>query len=167
MPLEFDYCEVQGKNFSSKNIHLDLPLNKVIHHLDDLKVANKVEEVDRLIAEQDWKLRPSNMDYHLSFLSYMGMVTMTLTCFILFYCCCKRCLKLCPNFSRWWKDNNPCTTIVFKPTVNSIHSSRESLKYLSARASTKSRNSQNKPVETTEVVSLNPTSKQMLLSGKW
>ena len=102
LPLEFDCCEVQGKNFSLNSIHLNLPLNNVIHHLDDLKVANhKVEEVERLIEEQDWKLRHSNMDYHLSFLSYVGMITTTLTFFILFYCCCcKRCLKLCPNFSK-------------------------------------------------------------------
>jgi len=98
LPSEFDCCEVQGKNFSLNNIHLNLPLNnvihhlddlKVIHHLDDLKVANhKVEEVEKLTEEQDWKLRHSNTDYHLSFLSYVGMVTTTLICFILFYCCC-------------------------------------------------------------------------------
>jgi len=109
LPLEFDCCEVQGKNLSLNNINLNLPLTNVIHDLDDLKVAShKVEEVEKLIQEQDWKLRHSNMDYHLSFLSYVGMVTTTLTCFILFYCCCcKRRLNLCPNFSRWWKDNNP------------------------------------------------------------
>ena len=131
-----------------------------------MKVANKME-VEILIDEQDWKLRHSNMDYHRLFLSYVGMVTTTLTCFILFYCCCKCCLKLCPNFSRWWKDNNPCTTIVFKPKiVYSIHSWRESLKHHNIRASTKSKSSQDEPVETTELVSLNPTNKKMLPSGK-
>ena len=113
-----------------------------MHHLDDLKIANhKVEVVEGLIEGQECKLRHANMDHHLSFLSYVGMVTTTLTFFIMFYCCCcKRCLKLCPNFSRWWKDNSPCTTIVFKPRiVNSIHSSRESLKYHNTRASMKSR----------------------------
>ena len=70
LPLEFDCCEFQGKNSSLNDIHLNLSLNNVIHHLDDLKVANhKVKEVERLIEEQDWKPRPSNMDYHLSFLS--------------------------------------------------------------------------------------------------
>ena len=112
LPLEFDCCEFQGRNFSLNDTHLNLPLNNVIHHLDDLKVANhKVEEVEKLTEEQDWKLRHSNMDYHLSFLSYVGMVNTTLTCFILFYCCCKRCLKLCPIFSKWCKDNNPCTSL--------------------------------------------------------
>jgi len=130
LPLDFDCCEVQGRNFSLNNIRLNLPLTNVIRHLDDLKVANhKVEEVEKLFEEQGQKLKHSNMDYHLPFLSYVGMVTTTLTFFILFYCCCcKCCLKLCPGFSVWWKDNNPCT-IVFKPKiVNSIHSSRESLR---------------------------------------
>jgi hypothetical protein len=82
--LEFDICEVQGKNFSLNDIHLDLPLNNVICHLDDLKVANhKVEELEGLIADQDWKLSHPNMDYHLSFLSYMVIVTTTLGYFVL------------------------------------------------------------------------------------
>jgi hypothetical protein len=78
----------------------------------------------------------------------------------IYYCCCfKRYLKLCPN--------NPCTTIVFKPKiVNSIHSSRGSLKHHNTRVSMKSKNSQDEPVETTELLSLNPTKKQMLLSSK-
>ena len=86
LPLEFDCCEIQGRNFNLNNIRLDLPLTNVIRHLDDLKVANhKVEEVENLIEEQDWKLKHSNMDYNLSFLSYVGMVTTTLIfsfCFI-------------------------------------------------------------------------------------
>ena len=100
LPLDFDCFEVQGKNCSLNNIRLNLLLNNVIRYLDDLKIANhKVEEVEGLIEEQEWKLRHANMDYHLSFLSYVGMVTTTLTFFILFYCCCcKRFLKLFPNF---------------------------------------------------------------------
>ena len=47
LPLEFDCCEVQGKNFSLNNIHFNLTLTNVIRHLDDLKVANhKMEEVE-------------------------------------------------------------------------------------------------------------------------
>jgi hypothetical protein len=46
LPLEFYCFEFQGRNFSLNDIHLKLPLNNVIHHLDDLKVAkHKVEEV--------------------------------------------------------------------------------------------------------------------------
>jgi hypothetical protein len=54
----------------------------------------------------------------------------------------------------------------FKPKiVNSIHSSTESLKNRNTRASVKSKNSE-EPVETTELVSLNPASKQILPTGK-
>ena len=82
LPLNFDSCEVQGGNFSLNSKHLNQPSTNVIHRLDDLRVAShKVEEVE-LIEEQDWKLRLSNMDCHLSFLSYVGMVTTALTFFI-------------------------------------------------------------------------------------
>jgi phenolic acid decarboxylase len=64
------------------------------------------------------------------------------------------------EFSRWWKENNPCATLVFKPKfVNLMHSSKESLKYPIARASMKGSNSQNETIEITELVSLNPTSR--------
>jgi hypothetical protein len=87
------------------------------------------------------------MDYHLSFLSYMGIIITALTCILFYYRCCKRCLKLCPNFSRW-KDN-PYSTIAFKPKiVNFIHSSTERLKYSNARANVKSKASQGEPAET-------------------
>jgi hypothetical protein len=75
-------CEAQGNHFSLNNILLDIPLNNVIHHLDGMKVANKKLEVERLIAEEDWKLIHSNMDFHLSFLSYVRMISVNLTYFI-------------------------------------------------------------------------------------
>jgi len=75
LPLGFDCCEVQERYSSLNNISLNLPLTNAIRLLDDLEVANhKVEEVGKLIEEQDWKLKHSNMDYYLSFLSYVGMV---------------------------------------------------------------------------------------------
>ena len=61
-------------------------LNIVIHHLGDLKVANhKVQELEILITEQDWKLGLSNTDYNLSFLSYVGLVTNHLNLFYTFF----------------------------------------------------------------------------------
>jgi len=57
-------------------------LNIVIHDLGDLKLANhKVQELERLITEQDWKLRLCNMDHNLSFLPYVGTVTIDLNLF--------------------------------------------------------------------------------------
>jgi hypothetical protein len=91
-------------------IHLDFPLKNEIQHLDDMKEANdKVEEVERLIAEQEWKLRPSNMDYHLSFVLYgNGHYDRNLFHSVLLLL---RCLKRFPNFPRWWNENNPFTII--------------------------------------------------------
>jgi hypothetical protein len=45
-----------------------------VNRLEDLRLAShKVEE-----AEQEWKIRQSKFDFHLSFLSYSGMVTTSL-----------------------------------------------------------------------------------------
>jgi hypothetical protein len=166
LSLDIDCCQTEGKNVNLDDIHLDLPLKNIINHLDDLRVAShKVDDVERLISEQEWKIKYSNIDYHLSFLSYVGMVTTSIIMFIFCCCCCKCCRKNCPNLSKWWKDNNPCTTIVFKPKiVNSVHSSRESLKYENSRPSAKSRISQSDAIEVTELVTLNP--KYTINSGK-
>jgi len=128
MSLEYDCCGSIDKNFKLNELHLHLPLRSIAGSVDDLKVAShKVEDVERLIFEQEWKMKHSMLDWHLSFLSYVGMATtgLTLTCLC---CCCKCCHKRCSKFSRCWKDNNPFTTIVFKPRIiTSIHSSRESV----------------------------------------
>jgi hypothetical protein len=162
LSLEFDCCKTQGKNVKLDDIHLDLPLKNIVNHLDDLRVAShKVEEVEKLISDQEWKIKHSDVDYHLSFLYYVGMITTSIVMVIFCYCCCcKCCRRNFPNLTKWWKDNNPCTTIVFKPKIiNSLHSSRESLKYPSARASIKQRTSQGDAIEVTELVSLNTETK--------
>jgi len=121
-------------------LRLHIPLRSVASSLDDLKIAiHKVEDVEKLILEQEWKVKHSTLNSHLYFLSYVGMATTGLT-LICFCYCSKCCRKRCPKFSKWWKDNNPCTTIAFKPKiVTSIHSSRESVRGSESRASGRSR----------------------------
>jgi len=151
------------------DLHLHIPLRSVTNSLGGLRIAShKVEDVDNLILEQDWKIKHSTIDSHLSFLSYVGMVMTSLTLMCLCYCCCSRCcLRLCPKFSKWWKDNNPFTTIIFKPRiVNSIHSSRESVRCPGSRASNKVRHSLTDAAEATELVSLNTNVKCTAPSGK-
>jgi hypothetical protein len=118
-PLSLDYdCCLHGEGNNKINkIQLDLPIKSVVNHLDDLRLASyRVEEVEKLVSEKELKLKHSSINYHLSFLSYVGMIT---TCLILvtfcYCCCCRCCRRKCPNFFKWWKDNNPCT-IVFKQT---------------------------------------------------
>jgi hypothetical protein len=163
---DIDCCLSEGKSINLNNIHLELPLKNIINHLDDLRIAShKVDDVEKLISEE-WKIKHFNTDYHLSFLSHVGMVTTSIIMFIFcHYCCCKCCRKRCPNMLKWWKDNNPCTTIVFTPKiVNFIHSSRESLKYTGTRPAINTRNSHSDAVEVTELVTLNP--KTITKSGK-
>jgi hypothetical protein len=114
MSLEYDCCGSIDKNFKLD----ELRLRSVAGSLDDLKIAShKVEDVEKLILEEEWKVKHSTLDSHLSFLSYVGMATTVLTLICLCYCCCSKCCrKRCPKCSKWWKDNNPSTT-VFKPKI--------------------------------------------------
>jgi len=130
--------------------------------------SHTVEDVDNLILEQDWKIKHSTVDSHLSFLSYVGMVTTSLTLICLCYCCCSKCCrKRCHKFSNWWKDNSPCTAITFKPKiVNSIHSLRESVRCSGSRASNKVRHSLTDAAYATELVFLNTNVKTTVPSGK-
>jgi hypothetical protein len=75
--------------FKLNDINLDLPMRNIVNHLDNLWLAShKVEEVDRLISEQEWKIKHSASDFHLSFLSYVGMFTTGIVMIICCYCCC-------------------------------------------------------------------------------
>jgi len=43
-----------------KVIHFELPLKGVVNRLDDLRLtSHKVDEVNRLILEQEWKIKHS------------------------------------------------------------------------------------------------------------
>ena len=104
--------EVETKTLSYMNeLHLSIPLRSVTNSLDDLRIAShKVDNIEDLILEQDWKIKHSTVHSHLLFMSCIGMVTTSLTLICLCYCCCSECCcRRCPKFSEWWKDNNPCT----------------------------------------------------------
>jgi len=168
--LEYACCVSEGRTTKLNKIHLELPLKSRVNHLEELRlVSHRGEEVDRLIAEQEWKIKQSNFDCHLSFLSYVGMVTSSLVMITLCYCCCCKCCKRrFPKFSKWWKDNYPCTAIVIKTKIiNSVHSSRESLRFPSTRTGNiQKQPSQEDTVEETELVSLRTGNKQMIPSAK-
>ena len=169
MSLEYDCCNFAGNNVKLNDIHLELPKKNIVNRLDDLRLAShKVEEVDRLISEQEWKLKHSTSDFHLSFLSYVGMTITGFVMIIFCYCCCCKCCKRkFLSFFKWWRDSNPCTTIIIKPKiVNSVHSSRESLSTPTVRTCHVRRSLQDDALEETELVSLKTCSKQMVPTGK-
>jgi hypothetical protein len=69
LSLNYDCCSLVGNSVKLNDIHLDLPTRNMVNRLDDLRLAShKVEEVDRLISEQEWKIKHSASDFHLSFL---------------------------------------------------------------------------------------------------
>jgi hypothetical protein len=94
LSLDYDCCLSGDGNNKLNKIHLDPPIKSVVNHLDDLRLASyRVEEVEKLISEKELNLKHSSINYHLSFLSYVGMIT---TCLILVtscYCCCRCCCK--------------------------------------------------------------------------
>ena len=56
LSLEFDCCMSEGKTAKLDNIQLELPMKSIVNSLEDLWLAShKVEEVDRLISEQESK----------------------------------------------------------------------------------------------------------------
>jgi len=165
--LEYDCCDSTNRNFKLNRLRLHLPLEGVAGSPDDLKIVNhKVEDVDRLLFENDRKFNHFTMNTRIPSLSFLGMMTgLTMTGFC--YCCClKCCCRRCLKFSKWWKDNNPCTTIIFNPRiVTSIRSPGEIVRDSESRASGRSRRSLTEDAITSKVVGLN-TDKSTMPTGK-
>jgi hypothetical protein len=87
MSLEYDCCGVIHKNFKLNELRLHIPLRSVASSLDDLKIASqKVQDVGKLILEQDRKIKHSTIVSHLSLLSYVSMATTGLTLICLCLC---------------------------------------------------------------------------------
>ena len=94
LSLEYDCCNFVGKDVKLRDIHLELPLKNVVNRLDDLKLAShEVDEVNKLIFEQEWKIKYSTSYSHLSFLSYIGVITTSFVMIAFCYCCCCTCCK--------------------------------------------------------------------------
>jgi len=61
--LEYDCCDSVNQNFKLNELHLHILLRSVTRSLDDLRVAShKVEDVEGLLREQDWKIKHSTID---------------------------------------------------------------------------------------------------------
>jgi hypothetical protein len=71
--LEFECCPPEGKATKLGDIHLNLPLRSTVNRLEDLKIAShKVEDVDRLIAEQ-WKSNPNLISIYRFYLIWVWL----------------------------------------------------------------------------------------------
>ena len=68
LSLEYDCCDFDGKSIKLNDIHLELPMRNIVNRLGDLRLgSHKVEEVDIFISEQEWKIKHSSSDFHLTF----------------------------------------------------------------------------------------------------
>jgi hypothetical protein len=58
--LDYDCCTSERKTTKLNDIHLDLPLRNIVKRPEDLTLAShKVEDVEKLISVQEWKIRQS------------------------------------------------------------------------------------------------------------
>jgi len=65
MSLEYDCCGSIDKNFKLNELRLHISMRSVAGWLDDLRIASqKVEDVEKLILEQEWKVKHSTTDLH-------------------------------------------------------------------------------------------------------
>jgi hypothetical protein len=63
LSLEYACCGGINNTFKLNELHLHIPLRSVTSSLNDLRIAShKVEEVENLILEQDWKMKHSTID---------------------------------------------------------------------------------------------------------
>jgi hypothetical protein len=122
----YDCCENEGVKLNIEQVKLFAPLKHVTNNLEDLEYAShKVDDVEKLISEQEWKLHHSARVMYLSFLTILGLVVIGLI--ILCYCC-KCCHRCFPNYFKSCKDCEPIKAIVFKPKfVNKVNLSDERL----------------------------------------
>ena len=130
LDLKYDCCLESGINTKLSALQLDLPLKNVVTKMEDLKYAShKVEEVEKLIVDQEWKQKHSEKYTKLSFMAYAVLVML----FLIVSCYCCKCFKICwPKALEFCRERDSCTTIVFKPKiVNKLHTSEENVPRLS------------------------------------
>jgi hypothetical protein len=130
LELPFDCCDSGINKINLDELQLESPIKNVLMHYDELGIASyKVSEVEKLIEEQEWKLKHSAKAKHLSVLGSIGAVTLGILISVLCCCCCcRRCRNCWPRFVKWFTDGKGCTSIVFKPKIiNSVHTSSDSL----------------------------------------
>ena len=64
--LEYDCCGGINNTFKLNDVHLLMLVRSVTNSLDDLRIArHKLEDVENLILENDWKIKHSKVDSHL------------------------------------------------------------------------------------------------------
>ena len=127
--LTHDCCEMNVDALPLGELQLEIPIKSIPTHDGDLHLANhKVENVQRLVDEQEWKVTHT-AEKSMSLLSMIGTMIFVVSFCLLCCCCCLcRCCRNCwIRIMKWWYfDSNTCRTIVFRPKiVNSINTTND------------------------------------------
>lgn len=115
--MQIDCCIVNEKKRKISELKLDMPLEHVIQHLDDLKVAgHKIAVIEEEIAFQEQHNFSYDSWYHYSFWSYLGVVIVTL---IVICCLCRycRCCRDSFKYLRKGKGDDCCGRLCVRTTI--------------------------------------------------
>ena len=127
--LTHDCCEMNVDAPPLGELQLEIPIKGIPTHDGDLHLANhKVEKVQKLVDEQEWKVTHT-AEKSMSLLSMIGtMISVVSFCLLCCCCCLCRCCRNCwVRIMRWWYfDDNTCKTIVFRPKIiNSVSTTND------------------------------------------
>jgi len=127
--LTHDCCAITVDALPLGEVQLEAPMKSIPTHDGDLHLANhKVENVQKLIDEQEWKVMHT-AEKNMSLLSTIGtMIFVVFLCLLCCYCCFCRCCRNCwLRIMRWWYfDDNTCRTILLRSTiVNSLSTAND------------------------------------------
>jgi hypothetical protein len=91
----------------------EVPLKNILGHSNAFRHAShSVDQVERLIIQNEAELNRDHKIDHLRFLSYVGMATMVAIVLLICCCFCKRC-----NFLRRSLGDDCCGRICIRQTV--------------------------------------------------
>lgn len=115
--MEVDCCVINSEKRNISELKLDMPLEHVVQHLDDLKVAgHKIAEIEEEIAFQEQHGISEVSWYHYSFWAYLGVITLTI---ITLCCLCRYCKCFRNCFKYVWKGmgDDCCGQICVRTTI--------------------------------------------------
>jgi hypothetical protein len=95
--LEYDCCEGLNEKVNISMINVNTSFKHVVSHLDDLKIASRrIDDVEHMIRDQEWKQLHTSSHNKYSALVYVCLLLLTLYVLYKLYTCFKyraHCLK--------------------------------------------------------------------------
>jgi hypothetical protein len=138
IPMNFDCCLTFEETKDFSQLPLSILLSNIMSSVDDLRVAShKVDEVEKIIKEQDEK----NYSHYYKHITSWSGVIMIIISVIVSCCCCFCCCKSCRNlWFRLWDRRSPkaCwkeTTDRLCINITNIQGKQPTVRYEATKAS--------------------------------